>query len=126
MSSAVTIHPEVDGGLKPAAANFLGGDLSCACATDKVVVAIKGQCAHNHVCGCTKCWKPEGALFSQVAVVSRDNVTVIAHAEKLQVVDQKATIQRHACKAVWCPHVWSNREHRSPILWTRLHPYRAI
>ena len=61
-------------------------------------MAIKGQCAHNHVCGCTKCWKPEGALFSQVAVVPRDNVSVIANEDKLVVVDPNATIQRHACK----------------------------
>jgi S-(hydroxymethyl)glutathione synthase len=61
-------------------------------------VTIKGQCAHNHVCGCTKCWKPDGALFSQVAVVSRDNLSVARNADKLQVVDSKAAIQRYACK----------------------------
>ncbi len=98
MGSEVKIHPAVDGGLKLAAAGFSGGTLSCACATNKVTVAVKGQCAHNHVCGCSKCWKPKGALFSQVAVVSRDNVTVTANADKLQIVDPKATIQRHACK----------------------------
>jgi S-(hydroxymethyl)glutathione synthase len=98
MGNAVKIHPAVDAGLKPAAAGFAGGTLSCACATNKVTVAVKGQCAHNHVCGCTKCWKPEGAVFSQVAVVSRDNLTVTANADKLHVVDPKAAIQRHACK----------------------------
>lgn len=98
MGNAVKIHPAVDAGLKPAAAGFAGGTLSCACATNKVTVAVKGQCAHNHVCGCTKCWKPEGAVFSQVAVVSRDNVTVTANADKLHIVDPKAAIQRHACK----------------------------
>ena len=98
MGKAVKIHPAVDGGLKPAAAKFSGGSLSCECEKKTVTVAIKGQCAHNHVCGCSKCWKPKGALFSQVAVVSRDNVTVTENAQKLQVVDPKATIQRHACK----------------------------
>jgi S-(hydroxymethyl)glutathione synthase len=98
MNSAVKIHPAVDGGLKPAATTFAGGSLSCNCAQNKVEVTIKGQCAHNHVCGCTKCWKPKGALFSQVAVVSRDNVSVKANVDKLAVVDSKATIQRHACK----------------------------
>ena len=96
--STVKIHPAVDGGLKPAAANFAGGVLRCNCAQNTVEVAIKGQCAHNHVCGCTRCWKPKGALFSQVAVVSRDNVSIKAHGEKLAIVDPKATIQRHACK----------------------------
>jgi S-(hydroxymethyl)glutathione synthase len=98
MGNAVKIHPAVDAGLKPAAAGFSGGTLSCACATNKVTVAVKGQCAHNHVCGCTKCWKPEGAVFSQIAVVSRDNVTVTANGDKLYIVDPKAAIQRHACK----------------------------
>ena len=37
-------------------------------------MSITSQCAYNHVCGCTKCWKPEGALFSQVAVVPRDKL----------------------------------------------------
>ena len=96
--SSVKIHPAVDGGLKPAAANFAGGTLWCDCAQNKVEITIKGQCAHNHVCGCTKCWKPKGALFSQVAVVARENLGVKTHGDKLAVVDPKATIQRHACK----------------------------
>lgn len=98
MAAAIAIHPSVDNGMKPAAANFAGGTLYCRCAKDKVAVAVKAQCAHNHVCGCTKCWKPEGALFSQVAVVPRDSVSVTAHGEKLKVVDPSAVIQRHACK----------------------------
>jgi S-(hydroxymethyl)glutathione synthase len=95
---AISIHPAVDQGLKPAAPNFGGGTLQCKCATDKVTVTIKGQCAHNHVCGCTKCWKPAGALFSQVAVTPRENLKVTAHEEKLKVVDSNAAIMRHACK----------------------------
>jgi len=94
-----SIHPAVDHGIKPAAANFAGGTLYCHCSDGKVAVSIKGQTAHNHVCGCTKCWKPSGALFSQVAVVPRDNLSVSANVNKLQVVDPSATIQRHACKS---------------------------
>ena len=94
---AVSIHPAVDQGVKAGAQNFAGGTLSCKCGQAAVTVAIKGQSAHNHVCGCTKCWKPKGALFSQVAVVSRDNVKVTANADKLKVVDPNATIQRYAC-----------------------------
>jgi S-(hydroxymethyl)glutathione synthase len=63
-----------------------------------VAVAIESQCAHNHVCGCTKCWKPAGALFSQVAVVPRDKVRVTDNRDKLAVVDQSAVIKRYACK----------------------------
>jgi S-(hydroxymethyl)glutathione synthase len=97
MSNAVNIHPAVDN-LKRANAGFAGGTLSCLCASNPVTVDIKGQVAHNHVCGCTKCWKPAGALFSQVAVVGRENVRVTANEDKLQVVDESATIQRHACR----------------------------
>lgn len=97
--ASVAIHPSIDKGIKPAAANFAGGKLYCKCADNKVEVTIKGQSAHNHACGCTKCWKPEGALFSVVAVVPRDNLSVTANADKLKVVDPNATIKRHACKA---------------------------
>jgi S-(hydroxymethyl)glutathione synthase len=96
--ASVSIHPAVDNGIKPAKQGFSGGTLTCLCSKDPVTVAIKGQSAHNHVCGCTKCWKPKGALFSMVAVVSRDNLRVSANEGKLKVVDPSATIQRHACK----------------------------
>jgi len=98
MSSEIHIHPAVDNGIKPAAPNFAGGTLTCLCATNPVTVEIKGQVAHNHVCGCTKCWKPAGALFSQVAVVPRENVKVTANADKLAVIDASATIQRYGCR----------------------------
>jgi S-(hydroxymethyl)glutathione synthase len=97
MAKTISIHPAVDQGMKPAAAQFAGGTLLCRCADKKVAVAITGQCAHNHVCGCTKCWKPAGALFSQVAVVPRTNLSVTANADKLAVVDASAVIKRHAC-----------------------------
>ena len=97
MAKAISIHPAVDQGTKPAAANFAGGMLVCHCADKKVTVAIKGQCAHNHVCGCTKCWKPTDALFSQVAVVPRANLSVTANTDKLKMVDPGATIKRYAC-----------------------------
>jgi S-(hydroxymethyl)glutathione synthase len=97
--ATVAIHPSIDKGLKPAAANFSGGTLQCKCSDKKVVVTIKSQSAYNHACGCTKCWKPEGALFSVVAVAPRDNVSVTANQDKLKVVDPNATIKRYACKA---------------------------
>jgi S-(hydroxymethyl)glutathione synthase len=98
MATTISIHPAVDRGMKPAAANFAGGTLTCHCATKKVTVAITSQCAHNHVCGCTKCWKPAGALFSQVAVVPRDRLQVTANGDKLKVVDPSAVIKRYACR----------------------------
>ncbi len=98
MASKISIHPAVDQGVKPGAKEFAGGTLVCKCKQNAVTVSVKGQCAFNHVCGCTKCWKPAGALFSQVAVVSRDNLKVSANDNKLKVVDPSAAIQRHACK----------------------------
>jgi S-(hydroxymethyl)glutathione synthase len=98
MTDAVWIHPLVDRGLKPTAKEFAGGTLVCRCKTNPVMVKITGQIAHNHACGCTKCWKPQGAKFSVVAVVSRDNLKVMENEGKLSVVDTSATIQRYACK----------------------------
>jgi len=97
MATAFSIHPAVDRGIKPAGANFAGGTLFCKCSDGKVAVSVKAQSAHNHVCGCTKCWKPSGALFSQVAVVPREKLSVTANENKLKVVDPSATIKRHAC-----------------------------
>ena len=97
--STVTLHPSIDHGIKAGTAGFAGGSLACNCAQDKVQVAVKSDVVHNHACGCTKCWKPAGAHFSIVGVVPRDTVSVVAHEEKLHVVDPAATIQRHACKA---------------------------
>ncbi|QGZ41987.1 S-(hydroxymethyl)glutathione synthase [Pseudoduganella flava] len=94
---AIHIHPAIDAGVQPATPGFSGGTLTCRCATDPVTVRIGAQVAHNHACGCTKCWKPEGALFSQVAVVARDKVEVLTNGQKLKIVDPTTTIQRYAC-----------------------------
>jgi len=95
---AVSIHPLVDNGVKQGSKDFAGGTLSCKCTDKPVKVSIGAQIAHNHMCGCTKCWKPKGAVFSLLAVVSRDKVKVTQNGDKLGIVDPSATIQRHACK----------------------------
>ncbi len=91
------LHPSIDNGLPEESPSFAGGTLVCACASRPVKVAIKGQIVHNHACGCTKCWKPQGAIFSVVAVAPHENVTVLENGDKLKVVDPSALIQRHAC-----------------------------
>ena len=93
----VNIHPAVDDGIPRAAPGFSGGTLTCHCASDPVKVRVGAQTAHNHVCGCTKCWKPDGATFAQIAVVSRDAVEVLENGDKLAIVNKDAPIQRHAC-----------------------------
>jgi S-(hydroxymethyl)glutathione synthase len=115
---AISIHPAVDGGVKPGSKDFKGGTLTCKCAQNPVTVSIKGNVAHNHACGCTKCWKPQGALFSVVAVVGRDNVTVTSNGQKLKVVDPSATIQRHACTGCGV-HMYGRIENKS-------HPFYGL
>src|ERR1700740_1746244 len=99
MSGTVNIHPSIDHGVKPGSTNFSGGTLVCKCAQSPVKVAIKGNVAYDHACGCTKCWKPAGAVFSVVAVIPLANLPVTENADKLAIVDPNAAIQRYACKA---------------------------
>jgi len=116
--SELSIHPAVDGGVKPGVANFAGGTLTCKCSDSPVTVTVKGDVAFNHVCGCTKCWKPAGALFSMVAVTSRDNLNVTSNTRKLKVVDSSAAIQRHAC-SVCGVHMYGRIENKS-------HPFHGL
>jgi len=95
--ATISIHPAVDNGVKPGSPNFAGGTLRCKCASNPVEVSIASQSAYNHVCGCTKCWKPAGAVFSQVAVVPRDKLRVSKNGDRLKIVDANAAIQRYAC-----------------------------
>jgi S-(hydroxymethyl)glutathione synthase len=118
MNATLSIHPAVDNGITKGEPNYAGGRLVCKCTSDPVVVEIKGDSAHNHLCGCTKCWKPSGATFAMVAVVPRDNVTVTANADKLQVVDASATIQRYACK-VCGVHMYGRIENKN-------HPFYGL
>lgn len=93
-----SIHPAIDNGIQPGNDDFAGGYLHCHCGTDPVQLTVNSQSAHNHACGCTKCWKPKGAVFSLVAVAPRDSISVTANEHKLAIVDETAAIQRHACK----------------------------
>ncbi|HEY0801240.1 MAG TPA: S-(hydroxymethyl)glutathione synthase [Steroidobacteraceae bacterium] len=96
---SVAIHPAVDSGVKAGNPSFSGGTLKCKCTQAPVTVTIKSNVAFNHVCGCTKCWKPKGATFSLIAAVPRDKVSVASNGQKLKVADPTATIQRQACSA---------------------------
>ncbi|KUJ13747.1 glutathione-dependent formaldehyde-activating enzyme [Mollisia scopiformis] len=92
------LHPLIDNGLKKGRSDFPGGKLHCHCRNDRVEVSLSSNVLHNHVCGCSKCWKPKGALFAIIAVVPVENVKVVANRDKLVVVDKSAVIQRYACK----------------------------
>ena len=113
MSEAILLHPSIDNGIKQGVADFKGGTLTCRCTKDPVVVKIEGQISHNHACGCTKCWKPNQAIFSVVAVVSKDKVNIVKNGDKLKVIDPTATIKRHACSSCGV-HMYGrieNKEH---------------
>jgi len=116
--AAISIHPALDNGVKAGAANFAGGTLACHCTDKQVKVRISGDVAFNHACGCTKCWKPEGAMFSLVGVVPRDKLEVTENAQKLKVVDTNATIQRHACTGCGV-HMFGRIENRN-------HPFYGL
>jgi len=92
------LHPLIQNGLHKGDGKHAGGVLVCKCADRPVRVKVSVGIAHNHACGCTKCWKPEGAAFSVVAVAATENVVVIENGDKLAVVDPSALILRHACK----------------------------
>jgi len=108
---AISIHPAVDNGVKYGKEGFSGGTLVCKCADRPVKVQISSDVAYNHVCGCTKCWKPEGAMFSMVAVVPRDKLSVVENGDKLEIVDPSAVIQRYACKGCGV-HMYGRIENR--------------
>ena len=112
------IHPAVDSGVKKGSGSFAGGTLVCKCKDKPVKVGIKGDVAHNHACGCTQCWKPDGATFSVVAVVPRDSVSVLENGDKLHVVDASKTIQRYACKACGA-HMYGRIENKG-------HPFYGL
>jgi S-(hydroxymethyl)glutathione synthase len=81
MPETMKLHPAIDGGVKPTDPGFAGGVLVCLCQSRPVKVRIKGQIAHNHACGCTKCWKPNGAVMSVVAVAPHENVEVLENGD---------------------------------------------
>ncbi|SEP01950.1 S-(hydroxymethyl)glutathione synthase [Aquisalimonas asiatica] len=118
MDNAVSIHPVIDRGTPREDSGFRGGTLACKCSQDPVQVRVDAQVAHNHACGCTKCWKPEGALFSMVAVVPREKVSVTANENKLDTIDSGAVIQRHACRDCGV-HMYGRIENRD-------HPFYGL
>lgn len=115
---AISLHPSIDDGIEPGKKDFAGGTLSCKCSSGPVTVHLTGNVAFNHACGCTKCWKPEGAKFSIVAVISRDKLEVTAGESKLKIVDSSAPIQRYACTSCGI-HMYGRIENKS-------HPFYGL
>jgi S-(hydroxymethyl)glutathione synthase len=108
------LHPLLDNGLTKGVAKFPGGKLHCHCSVNKVEVVIAGNVLYNHACGCSKCWKPPGALFSIVGAVPIDNVKITANKDKLTIVDQNTIIQRYSCKQCGV-HLFGRIEKEHPL-----------
>lgn len=94
-TASLPLHPAVDHGVSKAASTPLR--LQCSCDDAPVSVRVAEAVSHNHLCGCSRCWKPEGALFAQTAVVPRATCDDWRHQEKLAPVDPRAKILRMAC-----------------------------
>lgn len=92
-----TLHPAVDGGISTSSGSP-GSTLRCHCVADPVEVRIDERVVHNHLCGCSKCWKPEDARFAQTAIVPAGTLHVTQNAAKLSIVDPSQSIRRHACR----------------------------
>ena len=114
----ISLHPSIDNGIEPGVKDFAGGTLTCKCSANPVTVRLASNVAFNHACGCTKCWKPAGAKFSIVAVVSRDKLEVAANESKLKLVDSSAPIQRYACTGCGV-HMYGRIENKS-------HPFYGL
>lgn len=95
---APSLHPLIDNGITKGDPNFPGGKIHCHCKDKPVEVTLGSNVVHNHACGCSKCWKPKGSIFSIVGVLPRDKLNVTANGDKLHIVDANAAIQRNSCK----------------------------
>ena len=97
-TTPVALHPSVDNGLGSKIARPIEL-LRCGCDHTPIEVRLDGQIWHNHLCGCSKCWKPKGALFAQTAVVPAGTLEITANGGKLEIVDQNQAIRRHRCRS---------------------------
>lgn len=98
-AASVRLHPAVEAARRVDRARPVAqrSTLRCLCAEDEVEVTLDAPVTHNHLCGCSRCWKPGGALLAMTAVVPAGALAVTANGDKLGVVDPSQSIQRHAC-----------------------------
>lgn len=110
----ISLHSAIDNGFSKGDPSFPGGTIRCLCKSNPVELTLTSNVVHNHACGCSKCWKPNGALFSLIAVVPREKLSVTANADKLAVIDENATILRYACKECGV-HIYGRIEKEHPF-----------
>lgn len=99
VAAEVKLHPAADGDHSSGRSEQRSGfTLRCKCSEAPVEVKIDGPAYHNHLCGCSKCWKPADALFAQIAVAAADTSHIVANGNELEVVDDRSPIRRSACR----------------------------
>ena len=94
--------------------------------SNPVTVQDRLNVAFNHACGCTKCWKPEGATVLVVGVAARDKLSVTANAQQAQDRGREGRDPAPCLHRLWRAHVWPHREQEAPVLWLRFLPCRAV
>jgi len=93
-----SLHPAVDAKTAgPRREGLRDAVLRCAC-SDPVEVTLSSDIAHNHLCGCSQCWKPKGATLAQTAVVASDAKAVTKGEDRLKVVNDRQKVVRYACR----------------------------
>lgn len=92
----LALHPAVDA---QAIGSIVGATLRCKCVIKPVEMTVTEPVYHNHLCGCSRCWKPATALFAQIAVAPAGSVVERANAAKLECVDTTQKIERYRCRA---------------------------
>lgn len=96
--STMRLHPALESTNEGDEDGLADAVLRCQC-DDPVQVRLSENIAHNHLCGCSQCWKPEGAVLAQTAVIANECLEVLRGAERLEVVDPKQKVSRFACSA---------------------------
>lgn len=71
-SAVVNLHPAVDNPIERPAKAGMAATLTCLCPTDQVEVKVVRPIYHNHLCGCSKCWRAKGVLFAQLSFRATD------------------------------------------------------
>jgi S-(hydroxymethyl)glutathione synthase len=95
--ASVALHPALDAG-RPRAPIGEATQLRCLCTQAPVEVRVEARPMHPHLCGCSQCWKPAGAVFALIAVAPAGSVSIVSGADALAVVDPAKAIQRSACR----------------------------
>ncbi len=126
MANTISIHPAVDKGTKPAAANFAGGTLVCHCSDKKVAVAIGSQCAPQ------PCLRLHKMLEAGRRAVLPDRGRAARQSprdcEWRQISNRRSQRghQTSRLQKLRRAHVCTHRERQASFVRFRFHPHRIV